>query len=675
MQNWTLRRALVTVFLLGVVFHAAAHSAVAFQASESPDRIWRVLRNEDVSFRGTQIASLRNRPQVPEGARFVQLDQSRLRRALSRGTARLSTAARTNGFFEITLPMPDGTFVRFAVEEAPIMEPALAAELPDVRSFRGQAIDEPSMTVRFNQMSDGVYAIVIAPNRTFHIDPFPQRRGDTTTHVTFFRRDFKGADQGFGCRVPEDAQGPEILERRAARTAALTNGDTLRSYRLAMAATGEYTQFHGGTVDRALRAILNTLIRVNGIYERELAINMILVAGERRLIFTDPATDPYTNGDADAMLDENQRTIDDIISNANYDIGHVFGVGSGGVAVRRSMGQAGTKAMGVTGSSKPVGDPFDVDYVAHEMGHQFGANHTFNGTTGNCGGRNRNSTTAYEPGSGSTIMAYAGICGVGDLQANSDPFFHAASLEEIISYVTSSSVSAVPRMSPTNNHPPSVSGGDSFSVPRGTPFFLTAAGSDPDGDALTFSWEEFDLGTSSPPDDDVASLRPLFRVFSPEAEPVRIIPRLDRLVAGTFPGESLSSRNRVMTFRVTARDNRQGGGGIGFGTVSVTVNSDAGPFVVTQPTAAAIWQKGSTQTITWDVAGTSAAPLNTTHVKVTLSTDGGRTFNNVLADSIPNTGSATITVPSTPTAAARIKVEAVGGSYFNVSRGDFRIFD
>lgn len=668
-MNYTtwLRRLFFTVLVFGVSLFAAATLAFA-QQDQSPDKIWRILDKKDIKLEGTQISGLKTKPQVPEKALFVQLDQTRLGRALNRSAARISSVSGTSGFIEISLPLPDGTFARFAVQEAPMVEPGVVASDP-VKSYRGQGIDDPSMTLRFNQTDEGISAMVIAPGRTYYIDPYPLRRSDKSTHVTFFRKDYDAAAKEFHCLVGEDAEGPAALGSRAERATALTNGETLRTYRLALAATGEYTQFHGGK-ERARVAMLNTLARVNAIYEHELAITMILVARHRDLIYDDPATDPYTNSDGNVMLVENQNNIDRVIGTANYDIGHVFGVGAGGVARIRSVGQAGIKARGVTGSSRPIGDPFDVDYVSHEMGHQFGANHTFNGSTGSCGFGNRNSTTAYEPGSGSTIMAYAGICGTDDLQPNSDDFFHVASLEEIISYVTSSGVGSVPLITPTNNHPPSVSGGSSFTIPRGTPFILTASGADPDNDRLTYSWEQYDLGEQGPPDDDVAAIRPIFRAFSPSTNPTRVFPQMEKLLAGgATPGEFLPARSRTMTFRVTARDNR---GGFSYGVTSVTVNNDAGPLSVTSPTSSTTWKVGSNQNVTWDVAGTSLAPINTAQARISISIDGGKTFT-ILAASVPNTGSATITVPNTPTAAARLKVEAVGNIYFCISPGVFKI--
>jgi hypothetical protein len=445
----------------------------------------------------------------------------------------------------------------------------------------------------------------------------------------------------------------------------VTNASPLHTYRLAVAATGEYTAFQGGTVAQALAAINTTMNRVNGIYQRELSIRFVLIANETNIIYTNAMTDPYTNGDPNAMIGENQSNVDTVIGSGNYDIGHVFGTNSGGLA---SAGVcAGNKARGVTGSGAPVGDAFDVDYVAHEMGHQFGANHTFNGSTGSCGG-NRESGAAYEPGSGSTIMAYAGICGAENLQLNSNDYFHVKSLEEIVAFIGGHSCDVE---TATGNVAPTVNAGPDFNIPMGTPFILTASGSDANGDALTFAWEEYDLGTQSPPNTDDGS-RPIFRSFTPTASPARTFPKLSDILNNTSTfGESLPTTTRNMTFQVTARDNRAGGGGVNSATMQVHVTNTSGPFAVTQPNTAVVWTTGTTQTVTWNVANSTAAPVSCANVRILLSIDGGNTFPIVLNASTPNDGSAAITVPNVPSTTARVKVEAVGNIFFDISNQNF----
>ena len=664
-----------SIFLLAAgLTLCVCHPVYSAQNRPSPDRFWRILDKNLITVYASHLPLLRQ--EIPKKFELLSLNQQRLRQALSPGNLNARPAnipQQTPGTVTITLPLPDRTIARFLVHEASIMEPALERQFPNFKSYRGQGIDDPIMTVRFDESPEGFHAIILSSGRSFYIDPFPLRPGDKETHISFSSDDYPGNEKQIRCLVGEDLESRSNPQRRGSRPQPLSNGSVLRTYRLAVAATGEYTKFHGGTVTGAMYAILKTISRVNAIYESDLAISLRLVGNQNTIIYTDPNTDPYTNSNASKLLSENQINLDKKIGSENYDIGHVFAVGAGGTATLRSVGKAETKARGVTGSPKPVGDPFDVDYVAHEMGHQFGANHTFNATTGGCGFGTRNPSTAYEPGSGSTIMAYAGICGESDLQANSHSYFHSASLQEIINYVTSDEIKGVAIVSPSDNHPPSVVAGQRFMIPRSTPFSLRATGTDPDGDSLTYSWEQFDLGDPSPPEDDLATPRPLFRSFTPIRDPVRFFPGLENLIDDKTPlGETLPARQRDMSFRITARDNRAGGGGISFDTAMISVVNDSGPFVVTQPASGTTWTVGSLQTITWDVAGTKDAPISCNNVRISLSVDGGKTFT-LLQAIAPNTGTAKVVVPNTPTTKGRIMVEGVDHVFFNVSRGNLTI--
>ncbi|MFT7511321.1 MAG: hypothetical protein ACI9QL_000525 [Candidatus Omnitrophota bacterium] len=566
-----------------------------------------------------------------------------------------------SGTDTISVPFPDGSLHRFAIAASNLMHPDLAAVFPELQTWSGVGLDEPACTLQMDRSPRGYHLQILTPETSIYIDPCLP--GDPSMLVVHDRRDARAAD-GWICTVPVQALRARLQRQRAT----FTNGDVKRTYRLAVAATGEYTQFHGGTVGDGMAAIVTTINRVRGIYERELAISFQLVANNQLLVYTNASTDPYTNNDGDSLVDENQANIDSVIGDANYDLGHVFGTGGGGLA-DPGLCISGLKASGQTGSSNPIGDFFDVDFVAHEIGHQLGANHSFNGVISDCAG-NRYAPTAYAPGSGSTIMGYAGLCGGDNLQFASDDYFHSANLEEILNYLASNPDCAVTNA--TGNQIPVVSAGPDVVIPASTPFTLTASASDPDGSPVFVAWEQMDLGPAASlnaPDDGFI---PLFRSFAPSTDASRTFPRLAELLNNTTPkGETLPTAQRTLTFQVSARDWVAGGGAVATDEMSVTVDASAGPFLVTAPNSAVSWS--NQETVTWDVANTDGGQVLVATVNIRLSLDGGQTFPIVLQAGTPNDGVALVQLPSVATSQARIKVAAANGVFFDVSNTDFTL--
>lgn len=670
----------LVLLLLFAVLPAAAQTG-----AESADGLWRWSEEAAIQ------RSSEPRRIVPQRYRTAALDLQSLSVLLAdaphEDQVQVESSAR-----ELSLPRPDGSFERFRIVESPIMEAALAAKYPEIRTYLGQGIDDPSASLRFDLSKQGFRAQVIGWRGSYYIDPYQPR--DTGNYVVYAKADAPDDGEVLRCGVTGEALPKDLPNfQRKGSQPKLGSGTVRRTYRLAMAATGEYTAFNGGTVADGLAAIVTTMNRVNGIYERELSVRMVLVANNDLIVYTDGATDPYTNNSGSTMLGQNVTTLNTVIGAANFDIGHVVSTGGGGIAGLGVVCGSG-KARGVTGSGSPVGDPFDVDYVAHEIGHQFRGNHTFNGSGGSCSGGNRNGTTAYEPGSGITIQAYAGICGADNLQPNSEDYFHRVSLNEMLAFTTNASTGAsCGTTNATGNTPPVVNAPAAFTIPARTPFELTAGGSDANGDSLTWLWEQFDLGAANTAGSitDTGS-GPLFRSFAPTPSPSRVFPSWRYILnnanvapaTAPLPGTSspsyltaevLPSTNRTLNFRVTARDNRAGGGGTNEASTAVTVVAAAGPFALTAPNTAVSWAAGSTQTVTWDVAGTTANGINAANVRITLSLDGGASWPIELAASTPNDGSESVSIPANTPAStqARLRVQAVGNIFFDVSDANFSI--
>lgn len=567
---------------------------------------------------------------------------------------------------QVSFPHPDGTLHTYQAKANHTMHPELDARYSEIRSF--DATGENGEVAKWDITQHGFHAIIFRPGQpTIYIDP--AIHGENEYYIVYSRDKFT-TDKLMDCQFIGD-----VMEKEEPFDLTLKTFGTceLRTYRCAIAATGEYTIFHGGTVNDALAAQVTTMNRVNGVYEKDMAITMEIVANNDLLIYTSTGSDPYTNGNPGAMIGENQSNVTSVIGSANYDIGHVFGTNSGGLAGLGVVCSNSQKASGVTGSGAPIGDPFDIDYVAHEMGHQFGANHTFNNS---CSG-NRNNGTAVEPGSGSTIMAYAGICAP-NVQNNSDDHFSGISLQEIGNEILSGGHQCEAISPLTNTAPDIISTNGNATIPAGTPFALTAVVNDPDGDPLTYNWEQMDNDISTQPPSATSTGGPNFRSWPSDPSPTRYFPRLSAIKNnGPFIWERLSDVSRTMDFRVTVRDNAPGAGGCNdHADVTITVDGNSGPFVVTYPNVLGItWWNGQTRTVTWDVANTNAAPVNCSTVDIFLSENGGNSFPHVLATGVPNTGSADITVPAVFTNIARVMVMSSEGTFFDMSDFNFNIIE
>lgn len=612
-----------------------------------------------------------DRASTPLKYHIYSLNFEALKGLLANAPSRSNTAVSS---LVLEFPNAQGEFEHYRIFEASVMDPALAVRYPQIQSYVGISIEDPTATMRFSTTLFGLHTMTLSSkNGTSFIDPFTK---DLNNYIVYNKKDLT-TEKTLQCLVTDEpVEINETGERSTLETFA--NDSFFRTYRLAMACTIEYAAYHvnaaglgAGTLAQKKAAVLAamnvTMTRVNGIYEKDMSLTMKLVANNDAIIFI--TSDSFNNNDPNTLINQSQTVINSGIGVANYDIGHTVSTGGGGLA-QLNVPCTANKAKGITGSPQPVGDAYDVDYVAHEMGHQFGASHTFNGTGGSCSG-NRSAAQAVEPGSGSTIMAYAGIC-TANVQGNSDSYFHAVSLAQMFANVTSTTCQI---NTPNNNTPPTIDDLASYTIPKGTAFILKGNGADADGDTLTYCWEQTNPGASAlnAATASTTTSVPNFRSVTPSTSPNRYMPNFSRVLIGTLAAaaswEIIPNVARTMNFALTVRDNGiPTGGQTARKNMTVTFNGTAGPFTVTSPTENITWAAGTNQTVTWAVAGTTANGINTENVKISYSNNEGSTFTTLI-ESTPNDGSETIIIPAgVASTSCRIMVEAVGNIYYAISR-------
>ena len=575
----------------------------------------------------------------------------------------------------ISLPNGAGKMERFRVYENSVMDPALAAKYPEIKSYVAEGIDTPSARAYFSNSPLGFKSMTIyADLSAVFIEPVS---ADLKTYTAYKKSDKKASLDKFECNTIGQAVNNIQTTTNTGSFARGADDGKLRTLRLALACTAEYAAYFGGSIASTLAAMNNTVTRISGVFERDFGVKLILVANNDALIYTNPLTDPYSDfATKYNWCLENNSNLTSIIGTSNYDIGHLLGAGTvnsgdagglGTVCMDLSKGRGYTCAY----SGSYQGDAFDISYVAHEMGHQLGAYHTFTYKLDN-------NIAQMEPGSGSTIMSYGGLT-IKDYQDHKDAYFHAISIQQVTDLIKTKTC---PVLISTGNAVPVVNAGLDYTIPKGTPFMLTGSATDANtNDVLTYCWEQMDLGTATTTVPNATNTTgPLFRSYTPSASATRYLPTMPTLLAGLtttpglyIPSEVLPSVARSLNFRLTVRDNRAGGASNNTDDMVITVDGNSGPFAITSQNSAASYAAGTTQTINWSVAGTNANGVNCATVDILLSTNGGTTFPITLLSATSNNGVANVVIPNIAGTANRIMVKGTNHIFFDVNNANFTI--
>jgi chitodextrinase len=636
-----------------------AFSGVMF--AQNRNSLWNATTKQST------MVALDSRMQLPENQIF-SLNLDAVHSTLATAPRRMANGNITGNQI-LTIPNADGLLERYRVVENSIMADELQARYPEIRSYIGENLDSPGTTAYFSISPLGFKAMMLKPGKSAEfIEPIS---ADFTTYTVYKKSDRATSLNRFECSVV-DAVNNGVDNGSVARPNA--DDATLRTFRLAMSCTGEYTAYFGGTKAQALAAINNSITRCNGIFEKDFGVKLQIIANTDLVIYTSASTDPYSAASSMSQWNSQlQSTLTSVIGEANYDVGHLFGAtgGGGNAGCIGCVCVNGSKGSGITSPADgiPSGDNFDVDYVAHELGHQFGANHTWTH------GGNEGTGVQMEPGSGSTIMGYAGITSL-DVQPHSDAYFHAVSIQQVTNNIKAKTCQT---NTATGNSVPTANAGLDYTVPKSTPFMLTGSATDANGDVLTYNWEQMDSQTTSTAPSATKTSGVNFRSYNSSTSPTRYFPRMASVLTGatTTAGsevtvEALPSVARTLNFRMTVRDNRAAGAANNSDDMIVTVNATAGPFSVSSPNTAVSYAGGTSQTITWVVSGTTANGINCANVDILLSTDGGTTWSTILA-ATPNDGTQAVTMPNTPSTTCRIMVKGTNHIFFDVSNANFTI--
>lgn len=613
----------------------------------------------------------------------------------------LTETESRNSKLELKFPDSNGQLKDYLIQERSNLHPDLQARYSTIRSYVGYNVQNPTERINFSISPQfGLYGIINSADGDILIDTYTS---DKSSYIIYNKSKISTESVHFNCDVEaQDVHnsGLGIDNLDFSSVPGLNQGRTtvsdnkLVTFRTAITTTTEYSNYiinranvsQGTDAEKkaAILAAVNiSLTRINGVLRNDAGVHLQLIPNTDQLFFL--TTDTFTVESASQMLNENISVTNRIIGAANYDLGHLFfkvnsAGDSNGLAATPSVCNDSRKAGGVTGTVAPIGDPFDIDFTAHEMGHQFGAMHTQNNEC------NRSEGSSVEPGSGSTIMAYTGICDP-NVQANSDSYYHQNSINQI--NTTLNSVTCGTKTETTNVPPVITLTKTSYNIPHSTAFVLEMSATDANADNLTYSWEQInsEVGQNMPPL-SANTQGPMFRSFQPSQSPVRFFPRMEKILNNqhTFtsnPYYGLYSRNnwevlpnnpRLLTFAATVRDNNLDVGLTSSRILTVRTRP-AGPFKVTSQTTNEIWNAGEEATITWDVAGTTANSINTSDVKIVLSLDGGQTWNYTIVESTPNNGSYTFTVPQGlgQVSTARLMIKPINNIYLAVNSKNFTI--